>query len=241
MRCPRPRWKNRCVSLAPTAIDGGPRLRCFGRTDRDRMAMHRHADVAAGRPERIEGAFVQVDEVAHVIRRDQHAGQSGRLGPPHLGDGVVEIAQEHLRHPRPPARELGTEVDQPAIVCLHARPPVVVLLLGRWRRRRDGARRIEGRHRVREEHLGDDALVLEMLHALVAVPVVGRASRRNPDPDELVVGVGQLAVVLGPWLGESCGPVVELVVELACEVRPVVQQVGAGVTVGRDHCVSTRF
>ena len=230
------------VRLARPHGDGRrPRLRRLGRSDRDRMAVHRHADLAARRPERIEGAFVQVDEVAHVIRRDQHAGQSRRLGPTHLGDGVVEVAQEHLRHPGTPPRQLGAEVDQPTVVRLHTRPPVAVLLLGRWRRSRDGARRIEGRHRVREEHLGDDALALEMLHTLVAVPVVGRASRRDADPDELVVGVGQLAVVLGPRLGEFCGPVVELVVELAREVRLVVQQVGAGMTVGRDHGVSTRF
>ena len=170
MRCPRPRWKNRCVSLAPTAMAAGPDSGVSGGADRDRMAVHRHADVAAGRPERIEGAFVQVDEVAHVIRRDQHAGQSRRLGPTHLGDGVVEVAQEHLRHPGTPPGRLGAEVDHPTVVCLYPRPPVAVLLLGRWRRRRDGARRIEGRHRVREEHLGDDALALEMLHAACRCP-----------------------------------------------------------------------
>ena len=99
-----------------------------------------------------------------------------------------------------PARRcglLGAEVGEPAVVRARAREPALVLL-GRRRRRDVIGLVVERRHRVREDHLADDAVALEVGAALGRVPVLGLLAaeellRRVPVAAAPGVEVGALA------------------------------------------------
>ena len=119
-----------------------------------------------------------------------------------------------------PARRSGNSLHQSASHRLCARKPA----RRSSKSSADGAvatsepRREERRDRVGIDDLGDDAVGLELAHAPGAVPVA--------------VGVGLHEVAVRAH--EARRPLVELVVVPRLEVRPVVEQVGAGVTVGGD-------
>ena len=72
----------------------------LGRSDGDRVTVHRQAHVRARRPEGIEPTLVEVHQLAHVIAGDQHARQACLLRPPHFRNGIVQVVQEHLSEAR---------------------------------------------------------------------------------------------------------------------------------------------
>ena len=83
-----------------------------------------------------------------------------------------------------PARRSGysrAEVDQPAVVGADPGEPVLVVL-GRRRRREQHEAREERRHGVREDHLADDAVVLLVVPAALAVPVADAVARCRGGP-----------------------------------------------------------
>ena len=106
---------------------------------------------------------------------------------------------------------------------LQAGPTAFVVGGGRLQRG-EVALREERRHRVREQHLGDDALRLRLLQPALAVPVAVRGRRQQ----------------IGEGIDVGVGPGVELVVPARREVRLVLTQLGAGVPVDRDDRVPAR-
>ena len=133
-----------------------------------------------------------VVRVAKSGGRSESGGTPGRRIPPNspcsarpldLGHRVVDVVQEDLRHARAATRRIGAEVGQPPVVGLQPRPAQLVLVvLGRSGE--EVARREERRDRVGEDHLGDDAVVLELLQARLRVPVAIRGLA--PEVDERV-------------------------------------------------------
>lgn len=90
--------------------------------------MQRHLQLFAHGPNGVVARVVEVDHLAHVRGRKQHARKPMFLGPANLGDGVVEILQENLGHAGPAPWSIGTEVDQPAETC---RPALEFLVIAR--------------------------------------------------------------------------------------------------------------
>ena len=142
------------------------------------------------------------------------------LRPADLVERVVEVVEEDLHAPGASARRLRAEVGEPAVVRLHSGPAPLVVLGGRLQRGEVSLRE-ERRHRVREEHLGDDALRLGLLEPPSAVPVAVRGRREQ----------------IGERIDVRVRPGVELVVPTRREIRLVRAQLGAGVTVDGDHGV----
>ena len=145
------------------------------------------------------------------------------LRPANLVERVVDVVQEDLREPGAAAGRGRAEVGDPAVVRLQPGPTPLVVG-GRRLERGEIALREERRHRVREEHLGDDALRLGLLQPALAVPVAVRGRRLQ----------------IGEGIDVRVGPGVELVVPARREVRLVLAQLGAGVTVDRDDRVPAR-
>ena len=100
------------------------------------------------------------------------------LRPAHLGERVVDVVQEDLREPGAPARARPRR-SRPANGCAPAAGPAAFVVGGRRLERGEIALREERRHRVREQHLGDDALRLGLLQAALAVPVAVRGRRQQ--------------------------------------------------------------
>jgi hypothetical protein len=143
--------------------------------------------------------------------------------PAHLVDGPVDVVEQDLGDAGPAAGRGGAEVGQPAVVGVQP-GPTQVQVAGRGPRwlldqRRPGEER---RHGVGEDHLGHDAVGLELGQPAVAVPVA--------------VGIGVAQVVVG--VGEVRAPGVELAEQPAFEVRPVVGDVATAMAVGGDHRVA---
>ena len=173
-----------------------------------------------------------------MVGGDEHAGQSSLLRPPDLGDGVADVGEEHLGQAAAASGRHVTEVAQPAVVRLDTRPAAAVLVLGVRTASRYGARGVERRDGVREDHFRGDALAVLVLEPRVAFPVDGRQERRGADPQVGIVGL-QLGVEIVPHVVKGGCPRVELVVELMRQVRPVALNTGARVRVRRDQRVPT--
>ena len=141
--------------------------------------------------------------------------------PADLGDGVVDAVEEHLHDAGATIGRVGAEVDQPPVVRLQPGPPAVVLVLGR-RERHQVALLEERGNGVREQHLRGDPVGVELGQPALAVPVaVGRGGQQ----------IAERVRVAGR-------PPVELVVPGRGQIRPVVEQVGAGVAVRGDDGVA---
>ena len=186
--------------------------------------VHRHVELLAQRPHRLPRRIPQAGQVRSWRQRRQQDPPSGVdvLGrPPHLGQGVVDVVGEDLSDPGSPAWCLRAEVGQPPVVGLDPGPPALVVGLGR-RQGQQAALLEEGRHRVREQHLGGNAVGLVLGQAPVRVPAA--------------VGGGCLQV--GIRVDVSGRPYIELVVPLRRQIRPVVGDVTAGMGVGADDGVA---
>ena len=135
--------------------------------------------------------FAQIPE--RLVARDPRAAATAEFGgdvrqqdaaehvaccslrPTDLGERVVDVVQEDLRETGAPAGRGRAEVGDPTVVRLHAGPPAFVV--GRRRLERgEVALREERRDRVREQHLGDDALRLGLLRAGARCPSCGTRS-----------------------------------------------------------------
>ena len=181
---------------------------------------HRPEAVVVGRVERLDvGRAV----VGHV--RQQHAAaQSVRRDPAHVGDRLVDVVQVDEADARALLRILGAPVGQPAVVradALEAQPVV----LGPRVAADQHAGLEERRHRVREDHLADDAFLLHVGHALDVVPVLVL----------LAADVLLLRVLV------AAAPGVELVAQRGLEVIAVGLDARAGVGVGGDDDVGASF
>ena len=109
----------------------------------------------------------------HVRQQDPAEHVHVLVRPPDLGDRVVDVVQEDLGESGAPARRGRAEVGDPTVVRLEPGPTPFVV--GRRRLQRgEVALREERRHRVREQHLGDDALRLGFLQPAFTVPVAVR-------------------------------------------------------------------
>ena len=138
-----------------------------------------------------------------------------------LGQRVVEVVEQDLADAGVPARNLRAEVGEPAVVGAEAGHPQFVL--GRRRQRREQvAAREERRHGVGEQHLGGDAVGLELALAALAVPAAIRVRHH----------------LVEVRIDERLRPGVELVEAARLEVRPVVGQIGTAVPVGADDRVA---
>ena len=138
------------------------------------------AELLARAPQRVVVAGVERLDVGVVgDGRDEDAAAQAVARPTHLTSSTARSTslRKTWATPARRCRVLGAPVGQPAVV--RAQPgPALVELLARARRPGDEhAGREEGRHRVREDHLGDLAVRLEVGEAAVAVPVAGRDCR----------------------------------------------------------------
>ncbi len=153
---------------------------------------------------------------------DEHAAaQAVLLAPLHVGDRVVDVVQEDLADPRAGLGLLRAVVGEPAVVRLHARVAVLVLLRAR-RLGEEHEAREERRHGVGEDDLTDDAVVVELLVAQLGVPVAGA------ELGVLEVLVRVLVLV---------APGVEVVAVLGVEELSVLRVAATGVAVGGDDDV----
>ena len=179
--------------------------------------------VGAGGPQRVVDVAPQGRDA--LVGRDgghQDALETGVRGPLHLGHCGVDVAEEDLGEAGPSTGEVAAPVGQPPVVGAQAGTAAGALLGGARRVGDEHARGEERRDRVGEQHLGDDAVRLEVALAHLAVPVA--------------LASGGLEV--GPGVDEVAPPPVELVEPVALEVGPVGVDVGAGVPVGRHDRVA---
>ena len=189
-----------------------------------RVVGDRNAELLARPPHRVEGRVVEGRDVRHVVgtARQQHAAAQPVLGDPvDVGDGVIDVIQEDLPDAGAPVGRDRAEVGEPAVVRPDAGQAQLVLL-GRRRTGDHGTGREERRHRVREDHLADDTVGLELAEAALVVPVA-RA---------------QVAVEILVRVLVAVAPRVELVAVLRVEVLAVLLVAAAGVGVGRDQRVA---
>jgi len=173
-------------------------------------------------PERVVARRVQRLDPRRVGRDagQQHAGEAVILCPLHIGECVVEIVEQDLRETRAPGRSLLAELDEPSVVSVETRPSADVFV----RRRRRSDHRSSGeerRDRVREEHLGNHTVGVELTDATFAVPVA------RPT---VVLEVAERVAVARP-------PLVELRTPRFVEVLAVLIRATAGMAVGRDDRV----
>ena len=143
------------------------------------------------------------------------------LGPAHVGDRFVDIVEEDLREAGAALGMIGAEVGEPAVVSPQS-GEAQLEIVGRRRGRDDLAGGEERRHRVREDDLGDDAVLAEIAQPALVVPVAGPT---------VVLQIAERVLVAAP-------PRVELVVVLGFEALAVLLMVAARVTVGRDDRVA---
>jgi hypothetical protein len=142
------------------------------------------------------------------------------LDPPCVGDRVVEVLGEDLADSRAPFGRLRHEVGQPAVVRPDSGQPVPVVVRLRRLGEQDEARE-EWRHRVREDHLGDDAVLLLLTETLIAVPVAAAP---------VVLQFLERVLVPGP-------PGIEVLKKLSVEVLAVLGVTAASMRVRRDDRV----
>ena len=143
----------------------------------------------------------------HAGQQDAAARIEVGRGPGDLAEGVVDVVDEELGDARPPARGLGTEIGEPAVVGLDAGPSPFVI-----RRARGPGDQValleEGRNGVGKENLGGDSVGLVLGQPAVAVPAP-------------VGGGGQ---EVGERIDVAGGPAVEVVMPVAGQVGPVVDE-----------------
>ena len=144
------------------------------------------------------------------------------MAPLDVGDRVVDVVQEDLADARALVRLLGHEIDHPPVMGPDTCVAQLVLLRGGRLREQDEARE-EGRHGVREDHLGDHAVSLHVGVAALGVPVA--------DAEIGVLQILERVLVLVP-------PRVELGDVLGIEVLPVLRMAATGVGVGGDDDVA---
>ena len=189
------------------------------------MRVHDHAPLLARAPHRVVDRRVQ--------RRDRRVGRTpGSSTPPRRPWSAIQCTSRtasstSFRRIWPmPARRSGNSAH-------HVGQPPVVGRAGRRSRsskssalgggRRSAALGEERRHGVGVDHLGDDAVGLEVAHAARAVPVaVGVAAAR--DRRNGLTKLSAQSSNSSRYVG--------------FEERPVVEQVGAGMTVGGDDGVA---
>ena len=143
------------------------------------------------------------------------------LAPLHVGNGVVEVVEEDLPDPGAGFGLGRAIVGQPTVVGLDARVAMLVLVRARRRREQDEVRE-ERWHRVGEDHLADDAVLVLLLVAELTIPVA-----------HAQVGVLQVlerVLVLPP-------PGVEVVAVPRIQVLAILRMAPAGMAVGGDHDV----
>ena len=188
------------------------------------VVVDRHVEVFARGPDRLVLGCIEGWKT-RIGRHPREQDAPEQVGTPRtldLLDRVVDVVEEDLCDPRPAAGRLGAEVGEPPVVGLDPGEAVVVVVTtdGLVRRQETGGE--ERRDRVREQHLGDHAVVLELLGTTLRVPVA--------------VGLRTAQIVERVLVRRR--PVVELVVPLHFEVLAVVEHRRAGMTVGRDHDVT---
>ena len=188
------------------------------------VRVHREPGLLARQPDGLVHGVVQGSQPRAGRRAGQeHAAQARAARPANLRRGGHRVVEGDLGDAGPPARRVGAEVGQPAVVSLQARPAAGQL--GGVRGgglQRERRLRVEGRDGVGVDHLGHDPVVLELAPATGRVPVAAP--------------VGALQVVIGDLVGG--GPGVELVAIARLEVGAVLLELPAGVAIGRDHRVA---
>ena len=191
---------------------------------RARVVVDGHAEVLARRPDRVVVGRDQRGE----IRVRRHAGEEDAAEevvlsrPLDLGDRVVDVVEEDLRHARPPARRVGTEVGHPAVVCLEPGPTQLVVL----------GRRAPARAGCPDGKNGGMVFGKSTSATTPSSSSSCSALRRVP----VAVGGGGAQVV--PRVHVGLRPLVELVEVLRLEVLAVLVHLRAGVAVGRDDDVA---
>ncbi len=139
------------------------------------VMVDRDVQLLADRPQRLVVVGVEERRQSRSGGRagQQHAaGEAVVLRPAHLRDRGRDVVQHDLRDAGPPSRRLRAEVRQPPVVRLQPGPArAQVARVGG--RRLLGQRRLreERRHGVGEDHLGDDAVRLELGEPPLGVPV----------------------------------------------------------------------
>ena len=192
-----------------------------------RVAVDHHAELLADRPQRVVLLGVERVDVLGVgrHRRDQDpAPEVVLLDPTDVGDRLVDVVEEDLADAGASLRVLAAPVGEPAVVRPDAGEAQLEVVGGRRAREQRHARE-ERRDRVREDHLADDAVGLELGDAPLVVPVA------------VALGALQIAervLVLRP-------PRVEVVEVPVLEVAAVGVVARARVAVGRDQRVGGRL
>ena len=168
------------------------------RRARAAVEVHRDVEVLQGGPQPVVLGVVERPDPGDVggHRRQQHpTTEAVLLDPRRVRDGVVDVVQEDLPDAGPLDRTPRAEVHHPAVVGVDPRPPAGVVVGLRGPGEQDEPR-VEGRHRVGEQHLAHDAvgelvgvasLVVPVPDAQIGVPevlprvlVLARATRRTP-------------------------------------------------------------
>ena len=187
------------------------------------MRVHRYAEVFADLPDRVVAGVVERLDVIDVgrDRGDEHAAaQAVLFDPLDISDGVIDLVQEDLPDAGPAFGVPPAPVGEPAVVGADTGEPVLVLL-GRRRPREQDEAREEWRHRVREDDLADDAVVLEIAVATLVVPVADSPA---------VLEITERVAVLAP-------PRVEVLDVPCLEILPVHVVAAAGMAIRRDDRV----
>ena len=126
----------------------------------------REPDVLDRGPDRVEHRVEEIG-AARVEARHHDPAETVLLRPVDVLDCLLDVVEQHRGLAAQPTRRLGAEVGEPPVVGHLAGacevgvgdlPRIVELV------------RLE-RHAVREQHLGDDALGLEIMHTARRVPL----------------------------------------------------------------------
>ena len=160
-------------------------------------------------------------DVLHVVRHgldEDASAQAVLMAPADVRDGIIDVVEEDLTDAGPAVRVSGAPVGQPPIVGSDARKPQLVVVRRRGpRHHRTGGEK--WRDRVGKEHLGDDAVLLELSETPLVIPVA------IPRPaGEVLEGI---RVPLTPG--------VELVEVFRFQVRAVLVMIASGMPVRRDQ------
>ena len=188
------------------------------------VVVHGHVEVFARGPDGLVVGRIERWEprVGRDAREQDPAEQVRVTRSLDLFDCVVDVGEEDLGDPGAPARCARAEVGEPTVVGAEAGDAVLVVVAVRGLAGREQPGGEERRDRVREEHLGDDAVVLQLPGTTVGVPVARRG----------------LAAEVVERVHVRARPLVELVEPPLLEVVAVLVHLGAGVPVGRDHDVA---
>ncbi len=143
------------------------------RRARATVEVHRDVEVLQRGPQPVVLGVVERPDPGDVgrDRRQQHAAtETVLLDPGRVRDGVVDVVQEDLSDAGALDRTPRAEVHHPAVVGVDPGPPPCVVVGLRGPGEEDEAR-VEGRHRVGEQHLAHDPVGELVGVAPVVVPV----------------------------------------------------------------------